>query len=188
MDQVNEIWENQRFYGIGWCAASALFVSQLHIGNMMHVNMHSCSRLVIRNPSHLPLLRDPHPLRASFSLSSARVLGYRQSPGLLERPSISDAEGYPVAVDKRPTEEEPLGWRLVVSPATDIEGWQYASVFKWVFCLSFHTRPLSTGCSLASALRRNSVPCTAEGSLSIAGYWTEHFVSDLLQQQSPLGG
>ena len=56
----------------------------------------------------------------------------RQSPGLLERPGISDAEGYPVPVDKRPTEEEPLGWRLVVSPATDVEGWQYGSVFKCV--------------------------------------------------------
>ena len=54
----------------------------------------------------------------------------RQSPGLLERPGASDAEGYPVALDQRPSEEEPLGWRLVVSPATDIEGWQYASVFK----------------------------------------------------------
>ncbi len=35
-------------------------------------------------------------------------------------------------VDKRPTEEEPQGWRLVVSPATDVEGWQYGSVFKCV--------------------------------------------------------
>ena len=29
MDPVNEIWENQRFYGIGWCAAFALHMSQL---------------------------------------------------------------------------------------------------------------------------------------------------------------
>ncbi len=29
MDAVNEIWENQRWYGIGWCAASALLLSQV---------------------------------------------------------------------------------------------------------------------------------------------------------------
>ena len=29
MDKVNEIWENQRWYGIGWCAPSPLLLSQL---------------------------------------------------------------------------------------------------------------------------------------------------------------
>ena len=43
---------------------------------------------------------------------------------------MSDAEGYPVNLDRRPTEAEHAGWDVVVSPATDGEGWQYASVFK----------------------------------------------------------
>lgn len=54
----------------------------------------------------------------------------RQSPGLLERTSISDAEGYPVNIDHRPSEIEHGGWDVDTSPATDEEGWQYASIFR----------------------------------------------------------
>jgi hypothetical protein len=130
MEQVNEVWENQRFYGIiGWCVASALRLSQHSAGfarSILAAALLVCSYLPL--PSHAGIVNLPSQLPGTEPPSHAP--SHRQSPGLLERPSASDAEGFPIALDKRPTEEEPLGWRLVVSPATDIEGWQYASVFK----------------------------------------------------------
>ena len=131
MDTVNEIWENQRWYGIGWCAASALLLSQL--AGIPHACQSKAEQLRLPAPLQLVYLPRAKPHRRGTASSSvSHRLAHRQSPGLLERPGISDAEGYPVPVDKRPTEEEPLGWRLVVSPATDVEGWQYGSVFKCV--------------------------------------------------------
>ena len=153
MDTVNEIWENQRWYGIGWCAASALLLSQLakimHACCFKRVQFRSCGPPSPRPPP-IPV---PASKRMVAEQGPACPLPHgadRQSPGLLERPGISDAEGYPVPVDKRPTEEEPLGWRLVVSPATDIEGWQYGSVFKCGFFANNSRRLSSRGCSAPS--------------------------------------
>lgn len=54
----------------------------------------------------------------------------RQVPGPMERASISDAEGYPVLLDRLPSAADHAGWEVVTSPATDREGWQYGSVFR----------------------------------------------------------
>ncbi|KAK9788836.1 hypothetical protein WJX73_008421 [Symbiochloris irregularis] len=53
-----------------------------------------------------------------------------QRPGLLERPTWSDAQGQGLQVPAPPTVENPRGWGVQVSHSTDSEGWQYASVFK----------------------------------------------------------
>lgn len=58
----------------------------------------------------------------------------RQSPALLERPPWSDASGQPVALSDPPDDtghtHTSKGWTVHISPATDADGWQYASVFK----------------------------------------------------------
>lgn len=90
--------------------------------------------------SGIPLLLHPPSAlsrRLSFSMTQRLdctreilAVARRQLPGPMERPSISDAEGYPVVVDRLPSEADHAGWEVVTSPATDREGWQYGSVFR----------------------------------------------------------
>lgn len=60
---------------------------------------------------------------------------HRQSPALLERPPWSDASGQPVTLTDPPNDtshtHSSKGWIVHISPATDADGWQYASVFKY---------------------------------------------------------
>lgn len=60
----------------------------------------------------------------------------RQSPALLERPPLSDASGQPVTLPDPPDDARHThtskGWTVHISPSTDADGWQYASVFKYV--------------------------------------------------------
>lgn len=50
-------------------------------------------------------------------------------PPLLDRPEWSDGGGNPVLLATPPS-EDPAAWELVVTGATDDEGFQYATVFK----------------------------------------------------------
>lgn len=50
-------------------------------------------------------------------------------PPLLDRPEWSDGGGNPVLLATPPS-EDPAAWELVVTGATDDEGWEYATVFK----------------------------------------------------------
>jgi hypothetical protein len=54
----------------------------------------------------------------------------RQTPGLLDRSSWTDAEGKPVQVNPPPCEATSEAWELVFDHSTDSEGWKYGSVFK----------------------------------------------------------
>ena len=72
-----------------------------------------------------------HPASAIYE--NQRWLGVAWFPpmALLDFPSFSDAEGNPVTLDVPPNKDpDPTKWRIVVSPATDREGWQYGTVFQ----------------------------------------------------------
>eukprot|EP00887_Chlorella_sp_A99_P004794 scaffold4.g4794.t1 len=58
------------------------------------------------------------------------VVGWQAPLSLLDVPPWTDTseEGKAVALEQLPPEEP--GWEIVVTPATDAHGWQYATVFK----------------------------------------------------------
>ena len=50
---------------------------------------------------------------------------------LLDFAGFSDEHGNPVILDAPPTKDpDPSKWRVIVSPATDKEGWEYGTVFQ----------------------------------------------------------
>ncbi|KAL4425884.1 hypothetical protein ABPG75_009900 [Micractinium tetrahymenae] len=56
-------------------------------------------------------------------------VGWKPPLSVLDAPEWSDAQGNPVALARKPSEDA-AGWEVAVSPATDAQGWQHATVFK----------------------------------------------------------
>ena len=67
-------------------------------------------------------------LTARRMCAKAAAGARRAAPGLLERPAFSDVTGQPVVGKQAPARGS--GWRIDVSNATAVDGWQYGSVFK----------------------------------------------------------
>ncbi len=124
-ESLTQVWENQRFYGLlfGWY--------NVHCIHNAHVDaQHKYKPYPVTHPPH-PVTAQHHP----------HHLPHRQIPALLERPPWSDDAGQPVTLPDTPNDAERAtghsksGWVVHVSPATDADGWQYASVFKYAVLL-----------------------------------------------------
>ena len=111
-----QVYENQRFFGIAWC-----------VPLLPAAPIAQCTAL--QEPRKLGCVG--HSAAGPPASLQCWPLHLRRKPPLsvLDWPEWSDAEGRPVALAHRPTDDD-AHWELAVTPGTDDEGWQYATVFK----------------------------------------------------------
>lgn len=55
----------------------------------------------------------------------------RQGAAFFDCAPWTDPEGNPVNFDNPPSEDAAGDWELIITEATDDDGWQYATQFRW---------------------------------------------------------
>lgn len=117
------MFENERFYGITWCAQTAVLL------RACYANLVACVFVRRQKCSMAHTARSESPRVAADSLQVFVVNECRKPPPVLDRAAWTDCTGNAVQL-RKPPHEDPGEWELVVTPGTDDDGWQYGTVFQ----------------------------------------------------------